>query len=699
MLFHEKFGLSFYAGLCVDLMIFFSALLSLLTLSSIALNYLSMNRSFLKLVMISLFVDASIAEIIPVDNFFQNPTIRSFNISPDGKTIAGLAPYEGVMNVFILDMETRRPRILTGQKRDVTSFYWVNNERIFYSVNTGEATNDARRYGGAIYGINIDGSDHELLVKPWLERRQGFGEIMKRSINVISVLRNDPKYVLVQNNDRREAYPDLFLMNVQNGNLKKLRNNPGELTSYFLDPDGEVIGGLWWENLEDPTTAAIFRRNVETDEWSESMKVNTIFDMPEFVGLNSKKDRILVSKRGEDGMKRLYSISLEKEGGEKLLLEDETYDITDFTVLRNMKSLGIAGIRFDKEKPTNVFFDKMYERLYAMIDDAIPDSSNYISDFDDSGTKLIIHSISDRHSPQYFLLDLKAGAMEPLGDIFPNLAQVYLPEQRPIEYEANDGYTIHGYLYLPEGYKDGDKVPLIVNPHGGPWGRDKWGIRWWFDLEPIYLVNRGFAVLKTNFRASTGYGKEHEKASYKDWDRTMQDIWDGVNWAIDAGYADKDNIGVVGASFGGTATMLSLVHHPEMFQFGINFFGVVDVPEQIRTYYQWDRDLAGDAWKQQVGDPDVPEELEKIERWSAINYVEKIDDPLFLYHGLVDRNVDVEQTRALVGKLKSVGKKEGKDYWIEWDTDEAHGAYNAEKRIQLYKKIDEFLKPFAPVYN
>ena len=662
-------------------------------------SFCAMKRSIFAAFTAVLFILQAFSEIPPVEAFFQNPTIKSFKISPDGKTVAGLAPYEGFMNVFILNLETRQPRVLTAQSLDVTDYYWVNNERIFYSVNQGEATNDARRYGGAIYGVNIDGSEHELLIKPRMERMKGFGEKMKRDIYVISVLRNDPDYVLVANNDRRENHPDLFLMNVKNGKLKKLRNNPGYIVSYYLDTDGEVIGGFWWENTEDPTTGAIYRRDPASDEWTEMMKLESIFDVPEFLGMNSDRSEILVSKRGEDGMKRLYSISFEDGGSEKLVLEDDTFDITDVTELRNMKTHGIAGVRYDRDKPVNVFFDKMYERLYDMINDAIPEASNYVADFDDSGTRMIIHSISDTHSPKYMLLDLRAGSMEPLGDIFPNLASVYLPEQRPITFKANDGYTIHGYLYLPKGYEEGKPVPMIVNPHGGPWGRDTWGIRWWYDLEPIYFANRGFAVLKVNFRASTGFGKKHEAASYKDWDRTMQDIWDGVSWAIDAGYADPEQVGVVGASFGGTATMLSLVHHPEMFQFGINFFGVVDVPEQIKTYYDWDRDNAGDYWKDKVGDPAVEEERENLYRWSAINYVDQIQAPLFLYHGLVDQNVDVEQTRDLVNKLKSAGKKEGKDYWIEWETDEAHGAYNAKKRIELYKKIDEFLKPFAPVYR
>lgn len=586
--------------------------------------------------------------------------------------------------------------MLTGQEIDVTSYFWVNNDRILYTINQGEATYDSAHNGGSIFGVDIDGSNHGAIVKSLFERWKTPGEKHRGFIRVSHTLPDDPKYVLVEDNSRRDGYPELYKMNVNNGSLKKVSGNPGYIVGYFYDAKGEVLGGVWWENQDDPSTASIYWRDIEKNTWTMVMDIESIYDIPSFLGFSEKGKKVVVSKRASNGFKHLYTISFDgKKYSEELLFADDEYDLDSITSLVDFKTLDMVGIRYEQDKPVNVFFDDTHAALYRMINDAIPDGSNYVYDFDDSGTKLLVLSTSDQKSPEYYLLDLKQGAMEPLGQMFPDLENLYLPEQKPIQFEARDGYVIHGYLYLPEGFTPGTPVPMIVNPHGGPWARDKWGIRWWYDKEPIFLTSRGFAVLKVNFRASTGYGKKHETASYKNFDVTMEDIWDGVSWAIEEGYADKDRIGVMGASFGGTATMLSLVHQADMFQFGVNFFGVVDLPEQIKTYYEWDRDIAGDSWKIRVGDPKNKEDRANLYRWSAINYIENIDDPLFLYHGLVDTLVDIEQTRALEGKLK----KFKKDFVISYDTDEGHGAYNAEKRIELYKKLDEFLKPFAPAYG
>ena len=639
------------------------------------------------------------AEPLPVKSFFQNPSFSGFRISPDGRYVAGKTIYNGFLNIVVFDLEKREPRVLTGQEMDVDNFYWVNSERIFYSINQGEATFDAQRSAGSIFAVDVDGKNHRPILKSMYERKFTPGEKHRGHISVISVLPDDDKYVLVANHSRRRGYPDLYKMNVNNGGLTKISNNPGYITNYYVDVDGTILGGLSWEDRKDPTTAAIYRRDLQSGEWSKEMQVETIYDVPEFLGVLAGGDSFLFSKDGEDGYKSLYKITFDDGYWEKQVLKDDVYDIKDSFALRDIKSEKIIGVRYDRDKPVNHFFDHTYEVLYSMINDAIPNGSNYVYDFDDSGSKLLIKSISDRRSPQYFILDLKKGSMESLGEMFPNLADVYMPEQRPIQFQARDGHTVHGYIYLPEGYEKGSPVPMIVNPHGGPWGRDVWGVKWWFDLEAIYFVNRGFAVLKVDFRASTGYGKHHLEASYKNWDVSMHDIWDGTQWAIDQGYADKDNVGIAGASFGGTATMLSLVHRPDMFKFGINFFGVVDVPEHIKTYYQWKRDNAGDYWKEKVGDPSIEEDRVKLHRWSAIEHLDNLEAPLFLYHGLVDVQVDIEQTRDLVGRLKSIGKKENQDFWVEWDTDEGHGAFNPDKRIKLYQRIDEFLKPFAPAYK
>jgi len=258
----------------------------------------------------------------------------------------------------------------------------------------------------------------------------------------------------------------------------------------------------------------------------------------------------------------------------------------------------------------------------------------------------------------------------------------------PISYEARDGRKIHGYLTLPKTYEPGKPVPLIVNPHGGPWARDVWGIWSWFDLEPEFYASRGFAVLKVNFRGSTGYGKDHLESSFKNMEDMHYDVIDGVLWAIDQGYADKNKVGIAGASWGGYATMVGITKNPEIFQFGINIFGVVDLVEHINTYNQWDREEGYEYWLRRIGDPKIPEDKENLEEWSAINYLERIDDPVFVYHGLRDGNVDIEQSRMLIRRLNRLGK----DVTDIIRTEEAHSMADEDNRIDLYNEIDAFLE-------
>jgi predicted dienelactone hydrolase len=122
---------------------------------------------------------------------------------------------------------------------------------------------------------------------------------------------------------------------------------------------------------------------------------------------------------------------------------------------------------------------------------------------------------------------------------------------KPVTYQSRDGLTIHGYLTLPLGVA-AKNLPVVVNPHGGPWARDQWG----FNPEVQFLANRGYAVLQVNFRGSTGYGRKFFESSFKQWGRAMQDdVSDGVKWLIAQGIADSSRVAIYGGSYGGYATL------------------------------------------------------------------------------------------------------------------------------------------------
>jgi dipeptidyl aminopeptidase/acylaminoacyl peptidase len=169
---------------------------------------------------------------------------------------------------------------------------------------------------------------------------------------------------------------------------------------------------------------------------------------------------------------------------------------------------------------------------------------------------------------------------------------------KPIKYQSKDGLTIHGYLTLPNGIEP-KNLPVVVNPHGGPWARDMWG----FNPEVQFLANRGYAVLQMNFRGSTGYGKKFWEIGFKKWGREMQDdITQGVHWLIDRGIADPKRIGIYGASYGGYATLAGVTFTPNLYACGVDYVGVSNIftlLETIPPYWELGRQM----FYEMVGDP------------------------------------------------------------------------------------------------
>jgi dipeptidyl aminopeptidase/acylaminoacyl peptidase len=640
----------------------------------------NIHSSLLPIALSAFLVAVSTSAAKPtVEDLFRNPEFDNFKISPDGKTLAMLAPFEGYMNLWVYDLEEKEPLVLTGEDLDVTQFHWVNNERLLYTMNQYTFGSDDRRFSGGIFAVNKDGEEHEALVKPIRYRS---------STNVIRYLNRyeqDDEYVLVTDNQRRRERPDVFLMNVYNGTTKRLFNNPARINQYYLDECGRIRFGT---SADDEFKISQYYRKPDQDEWTVLEKKGEDYMIGTPVYINCDNHLGLVSSNKDRDTRAIFRKNfLTGEVSEEPIIENETYDIQG-QPLTAIGGKGIVGLRYEAAKPELVYFDESHKRIQDMIDKALPDTFNEIVSQDLAGSRVIFRAMSDTAPYAYYLLHIDEMRLEPLPRTMHWLDDVELAPTRPISYEARDGRTIHGYLTLPVGWEKGERVPLLVNPHGGPWSRDRWGLRFWYDMERQFYASHGFAVLRVNFRGSTGYGKDHLESSFKDLESMHHDVIDGVRWAIEEGYADKDKLGIGGGSWGGYATMTALVKNPEMFKFGVNFFGVIDIIEQIRTYKEWDRDEAYEYWIRRVGDPSIDEDREHIEEWSAINYLENIEAPVFIYHGVRDFNVDIEQSRTLIRKLKSLGKA----HTAVIRTDEAHSAFDEENRIDTYEELDAFLR-------
>jgi len=257
---------------------------------------------------------------------------------------------------------------------------------------------------------------------------------------------------------------------------------------------------------------------------------------------------------------------------------------------------------------------------------------------------------------------------------------------KPISYTSRDGLTIHGYLTLPRGIK-AEKLPVVVNPHGGPWARDYWG----FNPEVQFLANNGYAVLQMNFRGSTGYGREFWEASFKQWGRTMQDdISDGVKWLIDQGIADPGRIAIYGGSYGGYATLAGLTLTPELYAAGVDYVGVSNMFTFMKTIPPYWKPML-DMLYEMVGDPQADSLM--LAEVSPVLQADKIIAPLFVAQGANDPRVNKDESDQMVAALKARGIDV--EYMVK--DNEGHGFRNEENRFDFYRAmiafLDKHLKP------
>ena len=267
-----------------------------------------------------------------------------------------------------------------------------------------------------------------------------------------------------------------------------------------------------------------------------------------------------------------------------------------------------------------------------------------------------------------------------LGSTRPWIDPKTMSKMKPITYEARDGETIYAFLTIPID-SDGKDLPLIINPHGGPFGiQDQWR----FNPETQFFANQGYAVMQINYRGSGGYGKRFEKIGYKRWGLEMQDdISDGVQWAIDQGIADSEHVCIYGASYGGYATMAGITLTPELYRCAVNYVGVWDLKMLYEQNGRWVERM--DRWfKNHVIDP--KEDIDQLEKTSPKFHIDKIKAPLFIVHGRRDYNVRIEQAETLMDALD----KKDIPYEVLIKKEEGHGFVLEENRIELYSRMKTF---------
>ncbi len=613
-----------------------------------------------------LFLVAAQVPLIPREVLFGNPKYAAVRVSPDGRYLSWLAPDEGVLNIWVAPREApEEARAVTrDRERGIQIYAWTYLPDTLLYIQDEKGDENWR-----IYTVNVKTGEIKNLTP--LERVQA---------RIYGLSYRHPDKALIGLNDRDPRLHDLYLLNLKDGSRERILENPG-FVHFTVDLDLQVRLAM-----AATPTGAVQILQATPEGWKPFLTVppeDNITTAPLTISADGKT-AYFIDSTGRD-LAALVARNLET-GEARLLWEPEKADLGDVLVHpRTHEPLAVAA-EYERK------------RWYALK----PEVSQHLERLqalEEGNLSIVSRSLDERfwvaaldapeYGVKYYLYDAETGEAQFLFSNRPALQEYTLARTQPLVLKARDGLPLVAYLTLPPwSDPDGDgrpdaPLPLVLVVHGGPWARDSWGYR----PEHQRLANRGYAVLSVNFRGSTGFGKRFINAANREWGGKMQeDLEDAVQWAIQEGIADPERIAIMGASYGGYATLMGVVKTPELYACGVSAVGpsnLVTFMETIPPYWMPFLPIL----YQRVGDPRTEEGKKFLLERSPITYVDRLRVPLLIAHGQNDPRVKRSESDQIVDALK---KRNLPVIYVVYP-DEGHGFVRPENRLAFSAIAEIFL--------
>jgi dipeptidyl aminopeptidase/acylaminoacyl peptidase len=597
-------------------------------------------------------------DLIPREVLFGNPERLAPAVSPDGRRIAYIAPVDGILNVWVgtLGGDDAAP-VSNDRERGVRSFAWCpDNRHIVYPQDSGGDEN------WHLHIVDLeDGGDVDATPFDGVQAR------------ILAADRRQPNHLLVGLNRRDPQLHDAYLLDVRDGSLELVAENPG-FAGWLVDTELRVRGGLSF--LPD---GGVEVRVGEPDagDYRTLLAVGSEDAITtDVAGFTHEGDAIYLVTSKDVNAARLLRMEI-ASGDFEVLAEDPTYDVSD--VLIHPDTHRVQAVTFTRERADHVVLD---ESIAADVEamKALHPGDLHFRGRDHADRIWIVGFTADDGPIAYYAYDRESGEGTFLFVHKPDIAGYTLAPMEPFAFTARDGLEIHGYLTFPAG-SDRSGVPTVLFVHGGPWARDEWG----FSPDPQWLANRGYLCVQVNYRGSTGYGKSFVNAGDREWGARMHDdLIDAVAWVVEKGFADPDRIAIYGGSYGGYAALVGATFTPDAFTCAIDVVGPSDLRTLIRSIPPYWAPLVAQFHKR-VGNPDTDDEL--LWSRSPLSRVDRIRIPMLIAQGANDPRVKQEESDQIVAAMTERGIPHR--YLVF--PDEGHGFRKPENNLTFHAAAEEFL--------
>ncbi len=624
----------------------------------------------------------------PAAAFFGPAKLQGAALSPSGRWLAAMTSVPNRrIGFLILDLEGKQEsRFVEASPRDdAVWFQWVNDDWIVFSVYDPE---DRRTYGygAGLMSMKRDGSESRMLIAREYDPGDPFRKRRELDPNHRFMRLGAPgttEVIVGEDLDDVRgdyAHTTLKALDVTTGATRSVEREAPRASGWWFDAKGRARvtshnnGGKVTLSWADKSGA-----------WREIAKADQ-FDLPFWPMYVEGDDTLVVTTSDLTGANefRHFDFTSNKPAAE-VMLATPGFD-GPAAPYRLRDSGTVIGLRLAVDTATTVWFSPTMDKIQALVDAKLPGHVNDISCVPcDNPRVVLIHSYSAVDPGSYVLYRPQEGRWQLIGQVRPDIEPERMARLSFHRTKARDGLDLPVWVTRPAQASASTKAaPAVVLVHGGPWIR---GTRWSWDAEAQFLASRGYVVIQPEFRGSTGYGENHHRAGWKQWGQAMQnDVTDALRFGVAQGWVDASRVCIMGASYGGYATLMGLAKDPDQYRCGVAL-GAVSDPRFMFEFHWNDIDRDGKSFSLPVmlGDPKADDAM--LAANSPLVQAHRIKSPLLLVHGGVDRRVPIQNAE----RMRDALRKSGKDFELVVYADEGHGFKYVKNELDYWRRVEAFL--------
>ena len=632
----------------------------------------------------------------PVLAFARLPAVTAAEISPNGQKIAILGGAAENRTITINPIDGAVAVAIPLGNVDVKGIRWGGDSFLIATVRAFDSRKnfeDGRMYSyniqrdivfdmqGKIVGMLLDGASWAgfATVRPILGDVEGDKPAV---IMMAADMLGQSGYGDTRMKQKGGGLvPALYKVDVASGNGRLIERGKDGTLGWAVDRNGEPRVRL--DSDLGFMTLSARRKGAAT--WTVIDRSPNMALKVEFLGYSDPEDAIYLSAETSAGGQIL-----------RHALADGSR-----TVVGPAKASPDASLKVDPvtgqavaiitgaEKPEYQWLDPQLGAIHAKLSRGFKGRTVIFAGWSRDRSRIVLRVDAPAAAPAWYLFEPATNQASPLGEEYPELAGAPLGKTSWISYQAKDGTPLNAYLTVPTNLPAGVKAPVIVMPHGGPEARDGYGFDWWEQ----FLVSRGYAVLKPQFRGSAGFGEAFERAGDNEWGGKMQsDIAEAIDAVTDPA-VDTSRVCISGASFGGYSALHGATVRPDRYKCAISVNGVSDLTSMIghAKIYGGNDSLTIRYWRDVIGDPrNTPDALNAA---SPFHRVGGRTAPILLIYAANDTTVPNSQSKLMESALSRVGAP----YQVVVLDGDDHYFSSTKSRQQTLEATEAFLAKHLPI--